>query len=345
MNLEDKYSLSISEYVNKVIPDIGKVAISVNCNLCGSDEYDLFRAIGLVRVVKCRQCGLVCVNPRLTIDEISRQYALNPRTVFTQGHWRFMKLAGAKIARKFLRDTKNLSLGPRTLDVGCGFGFFLYSVKEYFRNVGGVEISEKAADFVERELGIEVFRGDIYQANFPAKSFDVVTMWEVLEHLLDPRGRLAEMNRILEDDGILALSTPNLAGLGARLFKERWFNFVPTQHLYYFEANTLSEMLRVSGFEVIKIVFSGIPSWHQLKLGHNCFEHVERNERNAWRQLLANKEVVERRDWEDLAAEESKLSVKAKRLALALVNPILNLTRLGDNLRIYARKVSAPKDS
>jgi SAM-dependent methyltransferase len=138
----------------------------------------------------------------------------------------------------------------RLLDVGCATGEFLAYMAEHDWEVQGVEPSHTAVQVARQEYGLNVFAGDLAQAQLPERHFDVVTLWDVLEHLHDPRAELAEVHRILDDDGLLVMQIPNTRSLDAALFGTFWIGLDMPRHLYLFFPESLEAMLARSGFHI-----------------------------------------------------------------------------------------------
>lgn len=238
----------------------------VTCALCGADDpvpqfmIDTRNTI-LSRVwlngveqqvwsketlVRCRQCSLVYVNPRLAdvpglqayTDEMELHYFTATRSARQQAY----QAVVTKLPHWLGRPVVNL------LDVGCGDGLLL----ELARAAGiagvGLEISPTLMQFVRSRLGEEVLVLSDIQA-LPDAAYDVVALLNVIEHLREPQVMLAHLQRILKPGGILLVHTPNLGGLPARLAKERWHQIEPFGHFYYFEQRTLKAMLEKNGFQ------------------------------------------------------------------------------------------------
>lgn len=138
----------------------------------------------------------------------------------------------------------------RVLDVGCGNGDFLQSLKRRGWEVHGVEYSAEAAELA-RAKGIAVYRGELTGAAFPESFFDVVTLWHVTEHLPHPLTELAEVRRILRDDGLLVLEVPNSDCLTRKLCGARWSQLDVPRHLQHFTPKTLEQALSYAGFASI----------------------------------------------------------------------------------------------
>ena len=131
----------------------------------------------------------------------------------------------------------------------CLPGFFVEQAKTIGWDAIGVEPSEWAAEYARTELGVDVQTGTLESVRFPDAAFDVVTLWEVVEHLPDPRVTLREVRRILRPEGQLILSTPDAGSLAARVSGKRWLGWrkVP-EHLFFFDRSTLDRLLVQEGF-------------------------------------------------------------------------------------------------
>jgi 2-polyprenyl-3-methyl-5-hydroxy-6-metoxy-1,4-benzoquinol methylase len=140
----------------------------------------------------------------------------------------------------------------RLLDVGCGSGEWLISMRKRGWRVEGVDFDENAIK-VARQMGLEICRGSLEQQNFPANSFDAVTLNHVIEHVPDPIQTLAECGRILKPGGKLVLCTPNSLSLGHKIFKQHWRGLEPPRHLHIFSTQAIVRLLELSGFKHISV--------------------------------------------------------------------------------------------
>ncbi len=233
---------------------------TVTCALCGSDHSSVYAVVPdllldrpdvTTRLVRCDACGLVYQSPRPTLDEIGEHYppsyspyADNRRV------GRITRLAHAYGMRKRCRSVTRLLRSGRLLDVGCATGTFLAAMRRTGKwDVVGVELSAETARLAREWHGLDVVTGTLEQAQFPDASFDVVTLWDVLEHLHDPATTLREIRRILRPGGLLVLRVPNLDSWDARLFGDSWAGLDAPRHLYVFSPDTLNALLAQSGFE------------------------------------------------------------------------------------------------
>ncbi|NOT63036.1 MAG: class I SAM-dependent methyltransferase [Acidobacteria bacterium] len=158
----------------------------------------------------------------------------------------------------------------KALDVGCGDGEFLASLKSNQWDTYGLEFSA-AACALARSKGINVEQVDLINSDFPSYFFDVVTMWHVLEHLSDPLSALHKAKKILKDDGLLVIEVPNSDCLTFHLFKTHWTPLGIPWHFQHFTPKTLSSILSTAGFTVTRrqnfhlfdfvLTFSSLMNW------------------------------------------------------------------------------------
>lgn len=146
----------------------------------------------------------------------------------------------------------------KLLDIGCGSGNYLYWMKQFGWDVAGIETSIIATEKAN-ELALNVFCGQLSDARFPDNHFDIVTMWQAIEHLYDPKSVLNEVNRILKDDGLLLMGMPNIGSFEFFIFKHNWPPIEIPRHLYQFSPSTITMLLTRTGFSVDKILFPVVP--------------------------------------------------------------------------------------
>ena len=150
----------------------------------------------------------------------------------------------------------------RILDVGCAAGYFLRVMAEKGHEVRGVEVSEAIAARAVEHLGTErVHIGtlDSVPADKPGYdkgSFDLVTMWDVIEHVPDPKQLLEEAKAMLRPDGHLILETQNVDSRFATLLGLKWHHFKHQEHIFHFNPDTVRRVLEQAGFEVVKLTSS-----------------------------------------------------------------------------------------
>jgi 2-polyprenyl-3-methyl-5-hydroxy-6-metoxy-1,4-benzoquinol methylase len=141
----------------------------------------------------------------------------------------------------------------RVLDVGAGAGLFLASARSAGWEVAGVEIVEYGPVYAKRHFDIDIMCGTLQDSNFPSGHFDVVMLQDTIEHVLDPRGLLEEVHRILRPGGAVILSTPNFDSLSRRLFGKRWALISPAEHVHLFTLRSLLWLLTATNFRPFRL--------------------------------------------------------------------------------------------
>lgn len=239
----------------------------VDCILCGRpgerrfQKADKFPPHERFTAVRCPGCGLSWVSPRPSAEEIGRYY---PETyswkpdaegaesaVHRLERWYRFHLLRFE-TRQLLRHT-DLAAGDAVLDVGCGSGDRLLVMKASGLAPAGVELGP-AADYARERLGLDVRRGTIESAAFEPARFRAVTLYNVIEHVPDPRAVLAEARRLLVPGGWLAVQCPNARSWQARLFGLRWAAVDVPRDLWYFTPALLGRLVREAGLEPARVI-------------------------------------------------------------------------------------------
>lgn len=219
------------------------------CALCGqSDGVPLFRVDGYT-IVRCPSCDLVYAETRPAGEcDLYDQSYYNSETA-KGGYANYFAGSDTNrmtFARRLRSIEQRRGARGRVLDLGCALGDFLSVARSAGWEVQGVELSAWAAE-VARRRGLAVHTGSLESAGFAGGSFDVVTLYDVIEHCTDPIALLAEVHRVLAFGGLVHVVTPNVGGLLSRLFGRWWYHYKPGEHLYYFSPTTLTALLRRAG--------------------------------------------------------------------------------------------------
>jgi 2-polyprenyl-3-methyl-5-hydroxy-6-metoxy-1,4-benzoquinol methylase len=201
------------------------------------------------QIVRCADCDLVYIHPRPPVEMIHRGYAEAVDEVYVsqaEGRLHCFRRIARQISRLASPD------GGRLLDVGAAGGFFLVAAREAGFEVEGIELSTWMSDWARERYGLRIRTEPLHRGLYPPRSFDVVTMFDVLEHTEDPKETVRAVREILADDGLFVLSYPDWGSIFARLLKRRWW-FTLSVHLFYFTRKTMTRLLEQEGFEVISM--------------------------------------------------------------------------------------------
>ncbi len=253
------------------------------------------------RVLKCGSCGLAYLFPKPDADYLYKAYETMEDSLYLRE-----EKGRAKSAKALLSKLSRIKKAGRLLDIGCASGIFLNEARRLGWEVYGVELSSWAVNYAKNNFGISIYQGKLKDAKFPSRYFDLVVMLDSIEHLMDPLDCLIEAGRVLRDDGLLFVSTPDIESFLSRLMGKRWLG-IKQSHLYYFNKRSISKMLNGAGFKAIK--FSRYIRFFSLNY------------------LL-------------LKLMPYKMSLKVKPLLdrLPFIRSLLLAVNLGDQLEVYAVK-------
>jgi 2-polyprenyl-3-methyl-5-hydroxy-6-metoxy-1,4-benzoquinol methylase len=251
----------------------------VTCNLCGADStkpvYTVqgrskFSYPAPLTYVRCTKCGLVYTDPRPPKEKIEEQYESE--------HYRDMLPKDtSRYLRKILTNSVNrlafverFKKEGKLLDVGCAQGNFISVARLKGWDVTGVEVSTRFSGIARDRFGLNAITGVLEDQKFEPESFDVITCFDVIEHLRDPLAYLHLCRRLLKKGGIFIAETCNLSSLHQMVLGKRWQSD-PAQHLYLFNPRTIRAIAEKAGFKVIMV-----------------------NRRTGWERIIAKTDVNER---------------------------------------------------
>jgi len=218
----------------------------VNCNLCEVDDSEFLFTKNNYRLVRCKKCGLIYINPRIAEERLKDSYAGD----YSLGYIA-KKASKRRRAKKIVKRILKFKKQGKFLDIGCSAGFILEAAREKGFEVFGAEISLHALKFAMEELKLNIFEGYLEDAHFPDGFFDVITMYNLIEHLPDPAKFLKEVSRIAKYDSLIEIWTPDIGHWRARKMGSKWNNIFP-EHLYYFTLATLKKALEKAGLNIYK---------------------------------------------------------------------------------------------
>jgi 2-polyprenyl-3-methyl-5-hydroxy-6-metoxy-1,4-benzoquinol methylase len=240
---------------------------NVRCNFCHADDFEILLSDGRdrrhhlpgeFRLVKCRECSLVYLNPRPTAEALGAYYPPDYSPYVQRGI--FGKLTHWLRKREVSGLRRSLAAGAEVLEVGCAAGDLLVPLREAGFRVTGVELSDHAAATARTRHHLDVHTGTIASAPLAGRSFDAVIMRNVIEHVPDPKGDLEKAASMLRPGGLIVMRTDNVASSDARLFGSLWYGFDFPRHLTLFSPTTLSALVRAAGLEVTRVQYSLVPT-------------------------------------------------------------------------------------
>ncbi|KKN66586.1 hypothetical protein LCGC14_0470010 [marine sediment metagenome] len=220
----------------------------MKCNLCYSQKLKFKIKKRAVNYYKCINCGLIQQLPLPKFNEIKNIYD-SDEIYCNQAEIGSKEGFFYSIMKFYLRNKK-----IRILDVGASTGTMLALLKSKgYKNLEGIELSSRSCKIAREKFELNFKNIDISKANFPSNYFDFIIINHVIEHLRNPIIALKNVNQFLKINGILFLSTPNSACLNARLVRKNWRYYIPDEHIFLYNQNSIKFLLNKIGFEIVEV--------------------------------------------------------------------------------------------
>ena len=277
------------------------------CLICNSSNLKDLKEYEKFHLCKCNSCGFVFAKKIPTPIELEKYYDgygrndyLSPITIKMYN----------EILDKFEKNRKTNNI----LDVGCGIGYFLEEAKKRNWNVYGTEYTDKAVEICTAK-GINIVKGKLNPENYENIEFDIITSFEVLEHINNPIEELNNFNKLLRKGGIVYLTTPNFNSLLRYRLKADYGVICYPEHLCYYTPKTLKKVFEVTGFKTKKIESTGI-SITRLK-------NAKKKEKQA---------IISKQSSDEILRNKME-SNKILNFVKIIVNKILTISGKGDSLK------------
>ncbi|WP_283743822.1 class I SAM-dependent methyltransferase [Sideroxydans sp. CL21] len=261
--------------INIVTKDVNQ------CNLCGSEGVEFRKNIHdpdhqikegwNYKICKNKDCSSIWLSPRPIDSELFKAYGnYHTHTKERRSLIQKISLSFTKRLLSIISTPHEIILGVKSqatqmklmglqndkpgslLELGVGGGRFLFRMKKRGWDVTGVDIDPKVAERILEKYQINVYTGDVTNIEIE-KQFDVITLNQTVEHLIDPLAVLKKCYQLLNPGGRIVITTPNVESLGAKMFGEYWRGWEPPRHLYLYSTKSLENLIKDADFEVNKI--------------------------------------------------------------------------------------------
>ncbi|MFH1888953.1 MAG: class I SAM-dependent methyltransferase [Candidatus Omnitrophota bacterium] len=246
-----------------------------DCPLCAGKEYYLvYTERGALGVVRCSNCSLLYTNPM--VKDPNKNYCGDADKYYEEARLIFHGAAKHHRDYNYLKDLKRIErIKPSgdLLDIGTNMGSFLRHTRGRRWNVTGVEPSPVLSEMARKYYGLNIKTGYLDDIDFRDKSFDVVTLIDVFEHIAEPKKMLSRIRKLMKDDGIMLIKVPNGRYNLLKLWMARdtgklnkYDIFDSYEHLTHYTQETLVRILRECGFRIKKLTIGEpiqLPAWHK----------------------------------------------------------------------------------
>lgn len=272
---------------------MNKNELHKKCLICDSTNIKALKRYKAHYLVKCGNCGFVFSQKIPTPSELTEHY---------EGYGRNDYLSPITVKRyhELLDKMEPFRKTNKILDVGCGIGYFLEVAKERGWEVYGTEFTDEAVEICERK-GIKMQKGVLTIDNYKAEEFDIITSFEVIEHINNPKEELNHFFQLLRKGGLVYVTTPNFNSLLRYRLKESYNVIAYPEHLSYYTPKTIRTVFKNAGFATKKIESTGV-SLSRLKASkgrkteapiseHSTDENLRNQAETKWYMRAAKKGV------------------------------------------------------
>ena len=235
--------------------------MSTKCPFCESENTksylklkDYFLSQEDFEIYECDECKLLFTTPRPDASVIGNYYKSEDYLSHNEHKkgivpWIYNQVKKVNIRRKFRITAQNRTSKnddrkkPHILDFGCGVGDFLHFAQQKGCEITGCDMSTDARKYASEKLGKKVLTPEEIFA-LPDSTFDIITMWHVLEHIDDLRFQTEQLHRLLKDNGRLVVAVPNYMSYDAKYYKDKWAAFDVPRHLNHFHKESLQNVFK-----------------------------------------------------------------------------------------------------
>lgn len=280
------------------------------CPWCGSNKAqinlwlkDEFLTKKDFHICECLNCGLLYTMPRPSKEKIGAYYKSDEYYSHQENKKGFVPrlyeaIKKINLKHKFRLASRDLPVG-RLLDIGCGVGDFLRVAENKGWQCTGVEPSEEA-----REIARQRIKGDLLYSEdleqLPDQSFDLITMWHVLEHVDDLKWQVAQLQRLIKPNGRIVIAVPNYRSYDGRFYNAYWAAYDVPRHLNHFNRTVLTKMFKTSGLSLVcmdKLVWD---AYYISFMSEQYKHHFMPLVRGVFRGLVSNAKARRSGEWSSL---------------------------------------------
>lgn len=302
----------------------------IECKVCYNNDttkfISKFEKNG-VNIVQCEKCEFIFIPPYFRKDINYEDYKDDAvlKTIIEGNDW-------LKIQRHLLRfkTIKKYQKKGRLFDLGVGWGHFLYTGKLLGYEVGGIEMSKMSYKYAKEYLKLPVEEKDLFKYEAKTEYYDIVTMWDVLEHIDDCDKVIEKCFTMLNTGGYLVIQVPQIDSYIAVKQKEKW-QAMGLDHVNYFSKKTITNLLEKKGFEVIKIK-SSIEV--KLFLMYSIYNKKRKKKEGASVKITA----AERQAYYNQKVDKPKWMLKIMVFFHNIFYNLLSFLRIGDEMMVIAQK-------
>ena len=273
-----------------------------NCPVCNGTQFSQIMVCEdhtvsreTYPIVGCNSCGFKFTNPRPEPTELGKYYKSedyvshsNTKKGFINSTYQSVRKY--TLLKKLQLISKYFKTG-KVLDIGCGTGEFLNICKNAKWSTIGIEPSSDARKMAIEKYGLDI-KEEAEIKNLEPESFDVISMWHVLEHVPNLNERIEDLRRLIKPNGIIIIAVPNCESLDAKIYKENWAAYDVPRHLYHFTPKDIESIFKNHGMEMFKILPMVFDSFYVSMLSEKIRTGKTNIIRSMWNGLRSNLSAI-----------------------------------------------------
>lgn len=255
------------------------------------------------QIHECHNCGLLFTEPRPPKDKIGEYYKSEEYYSHQENKQGFIpriyeRVKSINLKNKYNMATSGMKLGTM-LDIGCGVGDFMHTMETHGWKTVGIEPSEEAVNIAKKRTKASVHRPEELK-DFPNESFDLITMWHVLEHVDDLKFEIAQLQRLLKKNGRLVLALPNFKSYDAEYYKEKWAAYDVPRHLNHFCKQSIKNIFKDSELTWMKTNKLHWDAYYISYMSEQYKHHSLALARGVFRGFVSNIKARKSGEWSSL---------------------------------------------
>jgi 2-polyprenyl-3-methyl-5-hydroxy-6-metoxy-1,4-benzoquinol methylase len=285
-----------------------------HCLLCHSTRLKQLPDYEKAHLCQCESCKFIFSRKIPSSEELEKYYK-------AYGSSSYLSPITIKRYNELLDQFEPYRKTNKILDAGCGAGYFLDEAKKRGWQIYGTELSDKAIQICT-EKGIKMKKGFVDPSNYEPNTFDIITSFEVIEHINNPQSELKNFNIILRDGGLVYITTPNFNSILRYHLKAKYNVISYPEHLSYYTKTTLKKMFELNGFKKLKIETTGI-----------SLTRFKTSKGKSDQKIISAKS-------DDEKIRNNMENKKVLQLTKSIINSMLTISGKGDSLKGWFIKAS-----
>lgn len=280
------------------------------CPWCDSEKNqiylwlkDEFLSMEEFQIYECLQCGLLFTEPRPEKDKIGEYYKSEEYYSHQENKKGFIpklyeKVKVINLKHKYKVATKGKTAG-KLLDIGCGVGDYIKTAEQHGWQCTGVEPSDIAREIAGKKIQAKIIQSEELE-KIPDKTFDVITMWHVLEHVDNIKWQVTQLQRLLKENGRIIIAVPNYKSYDANYYKEKWAAYDVPRHLNHFNQKTMVKIFKTNDLELISTNRLKWDAYYISYMSEQYRHHKFPLIKGAYRGLVSNCKARKTKEWSSM---------------------------------------------